>query len=351
VLRDRLLARIAAAGPLPFDEFMRIVLYDPDEGYFAAGPLRSEQAGDFLTSPEVSPLFGETVAAFVAAEAARIGADPVDLVEVGAGSGSLLGPLLDALMVPARVWAVEVSAAARRTVARRVPRARVAGSLDDIAGPLRGVIVANEVADNLPAALAVRRESGWAERRVGADDGRLVWAEAAARPEVAAWAERWAGPVPDGGQVEVQLEAGEWMARLVGMLAAGSVLVFDYGETAEGLAHRRTEGTLRTYRGHHLGPDPLDEPGATDVTMDVDVAALAGAAAEAGARIEVIAQAEFLERWGLGERIAALRERELALAREGAALERLRARSERTGAETLLHPRGLGDFRVVVATV
>jgi SAM-dependent MidA family methyltransferase len=351
VLRERLLTRIESDGPLPFEEFMRLVLYDPEDGYFAAGPLRSERAGDFLTSPEVSPLFGETIARFVDAEAARIGADPVGVVEVGAGSGSLLRPLLDSLQTPAQAWVVEVSAAARREVAGRVPEARVAGELGEVPAPLRGVIVANEVADNLPAALAVRRGSGWAERRVGAVGGRLEWVETASRPEVAAWAERWAGPVPEGGQVEVQLEAGEWIARLVGMLGAGAVLVFDYGETGEGLAHRRPGGTLRTYRGHHLGPDPLLEPGSTDVTMDVDAAALAGAAGAAGARVEVVPQAEFLERWGLGERIAALRERELALARERAALERLRARSERTGAETLLHPRGLGDFRVVVASV
>jgi SAM-dependent MidA family methyltransferase len=351
VLRERLLTRIGAAGPLPFDEFMRTVLYDPEDGYFAAGPLRSEKAGDFLTSPEVSPLFGETIARFVDAEAVRLGAGAVDVVEVGAGSGSLLRPLLDALRSPARPWAVEVSGAARRGVSARVPEARVAGSLDELPVPLRGVIVANEVADNLPAALAVRRGSGWTELRVGVEGGRLVWIETEPRPEVAAWADRWAGPVPEGGQVEVQLEAGEWMRRLVGMLEAGSVLAFDYGETGEGLTHRRAEGTLRTYRGHHLGPDPLLEPGSTDVTMDVDVAALAGAAADAGARVEVVPQAGFLERWGLGERIAALRERELALARQGAAFERLRARSDRTGAETLLHPRGLGDFRVVVATV
>jgi hypothetical protein len=103
VLRDRLIARIRREGPLPFEEFLRVALYDPGEGYFATGPLRSVKEGDFLTSPEVSPLFGETIAHFVAAEAGRIGANPVDVLEVGAGSGSLLRPLLDALEVPSRV--------------------------------------------------------------------------------------------------------------------------------------------------------------------------------------------------------------------------------------------------------
>ena len=156
---------------------MRAALYDPEAGYFATGPLRSEKAGDFLTSPEVSPLFGETIARFVEAEAGRIGADPVDLVEVGAGSGSLLRSLLDALGVSALVRAVEVSAAARERLAARVPEAVVVSSLEAVGGPLRGVIVANEVADNLPAALAVRRGKGWVERLVGLRGDALTWVE------------------------------------------------------------------------------------------------------------------------------------------------------------------------------
>jgi SAM-dependent MidA family methyltransferase len=350
VLRDCLIARIRREGPLPFDEFMRAALYDPGEGYFATGPLRSAKEGDFLTSPEVSPLFGETIARFVAAEAKRIGADPVDVLEVGAGSGSLLRPLLDALSVPARPSALEVSAAARERLAAVVPEAGVLASLDEVGGPLRGVIVANEVADNLPAALAVRRGDGWVERLVGVAGDGLARGEGPARPEVGAWADRFAGRVPEGGQVEVQLAAGEWLRRLIRLLAAGSVLVSDYGDTGPGLAGRRAEGTLRTYRGHHLGPDPLLEPGTTDITMDVDFGALAEAAREAGAEVQVLTQAALLEAWGLRERLAALRAEELALAREGREMDRLAVRSRITDGEALLHPRGLGDFRVLVAT-
>jgi SAM-dependent MidA family methyltransferase len=156
--------------------------------------------------------------------------------------------------------------------------------------------------------------------------------------------------VPEGGQVEVQLAAGEWLRRLIGLLEAGAVLVFDYGDTGPGLAGRRAEGTLRTYRGHHLGPDPLAEPGATDVTMDVDFGALAAVVGEAGAEVEMVSQAAFLERWGLRERLAGLREEELTLARTDRAMERLAVRSRITDGEALLHPRGLGDFRVLVAT-
>ncbi len=349
MLRDRLLERIRRDGPLYFDQFMEAALYDPDEGYFGSGPLRSAREGDFLTSPEVSPLFGATLARFVEAEAGRIGADPVTMVDAGAGSGSLLRPLLDALRVGVQPWALEVSPAARESLRLFVPEAVVAGSPGALAGPIRGVVVANELADNLPVALAVRRAAGWAERLVGAQPGGLAWVEGPARPEVAAWAARHSGPVPEGGLVETQIAAGEWLRGMLRRLAAGALLVVDYGDTGPGLAARRAEGTLRTYRGHHLGPDPLLEPGSTDITVDVDFGALAAVAEEEGAAVEVMPQATFLERWGLLDLLAERRAAELALARDGDPLERLRVRSLLTGGEALLHPRGLGDFRVLVA--
>jgi SAM-dependent MidA family methyltransferase len=346
-----LVDRIQRNGPLVFDEFMRVALYDPDAGYFATGPLRSVRDGDFLTSPEVSPLFGETIARFVAAEAERVSADPVDLVEAGAGSGSLLRPLLDALEQPLDAWAVEVSAAAQAALAAMVPQATVVSGLRAVPDGRHGVIIANELLDNLPAALAVRTEAGWLERRVGAQDDALVYLDTEARPEIADWADRCAGPIEPGGIVEVQLDACSWVTQALGLLEAGSLLVFDYGDTAEGLESRRAEGTIRTYRGHHLGPDPLAEPGATDITMDVNFTALEGAARDAGADVEVVRQADFLTEWGLADRLAELRDEELRLARGGDPMERLKVRDLRTGGEALLHPRGLGDSRVLIARV
>ncbi|MFH1331584.1 MAG: SAM-dependent methyltransferase [Actinomycetota bacterium] len=349
MLRERLVGRIQQEGPLPFDEFMRAALYDPDEGYFSSGPLRSTREGDFLTSPEVSPLFGATLARFVEAEAARLGPDPITVVDAGAGSGSLLRALLDAVRVGVRPWALEVSPAARESLRLFVPEAAVAEGPAAIVGPFRGVVVANELADNLPVALAVRRGAGWVELVVGAAGRSLCWLEGPARPEVASWATRHAGPVAEGGVVETQIAAGEWLRGTLQLVATGAVVVIDYGGTAAGLARRRAEGTLRTYRQHHLGPGPLVEPGGTDITADVDFGALSLVAVEEGAEAEVLPQAAFLERWGLRDLLAARRGEEMALARDGDPIERLRVRSLITGGEALLHPRGLGDFRVLVA--
>lgn len=344
-LKGVVLDRVRRLGPIPFEEFMSTALYHPDRGFFSSTRLRSRQGGDFLTSPEVSPMFGETLGAFVKAERERIG-DPFLLVEAGAGSGSLLGPLLSATGVEA--LAVEVSPPARESLTTVVGPDRVTDRLPE---RIRGVVIANELLDNLPMALAQKVGGGWRERWVGAEGDRLVWVDAPPREQVLAWLAAYAGEVTEGGWVEVQLEAWRWVSLVVSALEGGALLVIDYGDTADALASRRAGGTLRTYRAHHLGPHPLDEPGETDITADVNFTALLDAAAGAGAEVDLHRQDDFLASWGLRHRLSRLRHHELEAARSGEEAERLRLRTMRIEAETLLHPRGLGDFRVLLARV
>jgi SAM-dependent MidA family methyltransferase len=347
-VKSKLLSLIAESGPMPFEAFMEHALYDPEEGFFGSGELKSVKAGDFLTSPEVSPMFGEAIGHLVGAEIDRVG-ESFRFVEVAAGSGSLLKPLLASLGRELEAWAVEVAPAARTALSEIVPAGRVVDSLDQIPSPFRGVIVANELIDNLPMAIAQRVDGEWRERWVGADGGELALIDADPRPEVSDWLDRFAGPVPDGGMVEVQLEAAEWLRKAMAMVEAGSIVLFDYGDTTENLLPRRQDGTLRTYRSHHLGPHPLDEPGATDITADVNFTALEAVAVEAGWEAKTWRQDDYLAHLGLRDRISAMRHEELALARSGDEMERLKVRTLRTEAETLMHPRGLGDFRALVA--
>ncbi len=358
MLLDVLVDRVRRQGPMPFEVFMEACLYDPEGGFFATGPLRSVKAGDFLTSPEVSPWFGRTIARYVAARHETLGLVEPTLVEVAAGSGSLLRSLLPALeasgAAPATTWAVEASPAARAALGEVPGVDAVVATMDEAPNPVTGTVIANELLDNLPVALAVRSGGGWEERWVGVDGDGLGLVAAPVRPEVADWADQFGGRVVEGGMVEVEIAASRWVADTVGRLSRGSVLLFDYGGTAEELEPRRTQGTLRTYRSHHLGPDPLLEPGQTDVTVDVNFTAMAAAAEGAGAsRVRVVRQDDFLAGWGLEDVISGMRHQELALAAEGpdAAMRRLVVRSEKSDAETLLHPRGLGDFRVLVVEV
>jgi SAM-dependent MidA family methyltransferase len=331
---------------MPFERFMELALYDAADGFFGSGPLRSTKAGDFLTSPEVSPWFGRTLGRYVGERLAELSAPRV-LIDVGAGSGSLLDPLLAAVApLPERTIAIDASPAARRALGAR--GYETLSDLRDLTRPVRGIVVANELLDNLPMRLAARVGNGWEERWVGLDGAALGLVAAPARAETAEWLDRYAGPVIDGGVVEVQLAAHDWLLNALALLESGSIVIIDYGATAEELAPRRTIGTLRTYRAHHLGPDPLLEPGATDITADVNFSALLGAARDAGASAALHRQDDFLVAQGLRDRLAELRETELKHARSTDALARLEVRSEIKDAETLLHPRGLGDFRVLV---
>lgn len=337
--------QIAAEGPVPFERFMELALYGPD-GYFTTGPLRSEKAGDFLTSPEISPMFGSTLAVYVERERNRVG-EPFRLVEVASGSGTLLRPLLEAF--PTETWAVEVAAAARSALRSVIPAGRIVADLAEVPDPVRGVILANEFVDNLPMAIAQMTAEGWRERWVGLDGDQLAFFDHAVRPEVESWLGEYAGPVEAGDWVEVQLEAAAWLRAALNRLVAGSLVLIDYGDLAENLLSRRRDGTLRTYRAHHLGPHPLDDPGATDITADVNFSALVAVAQLAGARVELHRQDDFLASLGLRQRLTDLRQAELELARRSETDARLRTRTLVSEAETLLHPRGLGDFRVLVA--
>jgi SAM-dependent MidA family methyltransferase len=340
MLIDRVVTLIRSDGPMPFERFMEISLYD-SEGFFGGETLRSEKAGDFLTSPEVSALFGETLAHYVEQERERVG-EPFQVVEVGAGSGSLLRPLLELTDVEA--LAVETAPAARRVLRDFLPEDHVHTDLPD---SIRGVVIANELIDNLPMALAQRVDGEWRERWVGTEGKRLTFVDAEPRPEVLSWLDAFAGEVGDGGWVEVQLAAQDWLTLALELLESGSIVLVDYGDTAENLLPRRQDGTLRTYRAHHLGPHPLDEPGETDITADVNFSALIATARAAGADVSLHRQDDFLSEFGLRDRLSGLRKAELEAARSGDEMGRLRLRTLKTEAETLLHPRGLGDFRVL----
>lgn len=319
---------------MPFERFMELALYDP-EGFFGGEKLRSQKSGDFLTSPEVSPLFGETLARYVEDVHARLGG-PFQVVEVAAGSGSLLRPLLDKIDFDA--LAVEVSPAARASLSEFVA---VTTELPD---SIRGVVIANELLDNLPMAIAQLDEDVWRERWVGVEGEALVFVDADPRSEVLEWLDDYAGPVEEGGWVEVQLEARRWVSDVLNRIEAGALLLIDYGDVAENLTSRRQDGTLRTYRAHHLGPHPLDEPGETDITADVNFSALMNLHPAA----ELHRQDDFLSDWGLRDRLSEIRHSELEAARAGDRRRQLALKGEAAEVQSLLHPRGLGDFRVLI---
>jgi len=331
---DEIGGAIAAGGPIPFERFMELALYGSDGFYTRADGGSAGRRGDFLTSPEVGPLFGAVLARFLDAEWERIGRpDPFTVVDAGAGPGTLARSVLAAApaCVPAlRYVAVEVSAAQR---ARHPDGVESTDGLPE--SPVDGVIVANELLDNLPLRLAVF-DDGWREGFVDRDGDRYVERLSATfepRPSVLP------ARAPVGARAPLVDRAASWVGDARARLRSGSLVVIDYAvaRTSE-LAMRPWREWLRTYRGNERGGHYLAAPGSQDITTDVPFDQLPSADS-------VRTQAQFLQRWGIEELV----EEGKRVWREQAArpgLEALRMRSRVSEAGALLDPAGLGGFLV-----
>ena len=309
---DCIRARIDdAGGSISFAEYMQLALYAPGLGYYAAGAIKFGRAGDFVTAPEVSPLFSFVVARQCAEVLAQI--DGGEILEFGAGSGRLAVDVLTKLdelnALPDRYRILEVSADLQERQ-ERLFRSEAAAYLDRIewidAIPERhsGVVIANEVLDALPVERFVRRESVQ-QLRVGAKDDRFEILESDAPRNLVLAIEAIEADLgerlPDGFRSEVSLSAPGWVTEVVASLQNGVAFLFDYGVSRrEYYAPDRTDGWLRCHFRHHAHNDPLLLPGIQDITAWVDFTAIAEAANGAGADIAgYVSQAQFLLGGGL----------------------------------------------------
>jgi SAM-dependent MidA family methyltransferase len=332
-------AAVAADGPIPFDRYLDLVLYGP-HGFYTDTGSAGARGGDFLTSPEVGPLFGVVIARALDGWWKQLGRpDPFTVVECGAGPGRLARSVLAAK--PAcgavlRYVAVELSDAQRD----RHP-AGVESRPDLPPGPFTGVVLANELLDNLPFRLAVY-DGGWREAFVTVDGDRCV---EVLGPPLAADHGLPVGPgVRLGARLPIQQRAGAWVHDARARLAGGRVVVIDYcaAVTAQ-LAVQPWREWLRTYRSHDRGGHYLTTPGLQDVTAEVAIDQLVAAVGEPDA---IRTQAQFLRRWGLDEPVA---EGKRVWAERAAQpdLEAMTMRSRISEAEALLDPTGLGAFTVL----
>jgi len=310
---QRVIAHLAgliddAGGWIPFSRFMEAALYAPGLGYYAAGAMKFGAAGDFVTAPELSPLFSRTLAHAIAPVLAETDGE---VLELGAGSGKLAADMLGELerigTLPSRYCILEVSADLRQrqqaTLARERPH--LAGRvqwLDTLPTLFGGVILGNEVLDALPVELLHWTTTGPLVRGVALEGEAFVWRE---RPITDPTLRARAGTLnlAPGYVSEISLAAEGLIDSLAQCLARGLILMIDYGFGESEYYHpQRHMGTLRAHYRHHALDDPFYLPGLCDLTAHVDFSAVTRAGEAAGLTLAGYAsQASFLLNSGLTE--------------------------------------------------
>jgi NADH dehydrogenase [ubiquinone] 1 alpha subcomplex assembly factor 7 len=322
---DQIVAAVARDGPLRFDRYMQLALYG-DHGFYTSGGTAGRR-GDFITSPEVGPLFGTVLARYIEAERRRLGSpDDFTVVEVGAGPGALARSVL-AAVPDLRYVAVELSDLQRNSHPSTVTSTDVVPS-----GPVVGVILANELLDNLPFRLLVF-DGGWREAHVAVGGDRFVEVLLPLL-DAPAWLPHRA---PHGARLPWQQGAAAWVAAACAGVSAGSVLAFDYVTTRSAdLAAEPWRAWLRTYQGHQRGQHYLVGPGTQDITAQVALDQLPPPS-------EVVDQATFLRRWGIDDLVDEGR-RLWEAAAASPTVQALKMRSRVRESEALVAADGLGSF-------
>ena len=309
---ERVRLEIAAAdGWIPFARYMELALYAPGLGYYMAGARKLGRDGDFVTAPEISDLFGRTLAAQVR-QVLESGVDEV--LEVGAGSGALAATLLEALervgALPSRYLILELSpdlrARSRDALAARVPHLleRVAW-LNQLPPRFAGCVIGNEILDAMPVHVVSREGTEVHELGVVAAGEGFAW-EARPAPATLRDAAGHECLPASGYTTEIQLAARGFVRTIASMLERGVAFFVDYGfPQAEYYHLQRNRGTLMCHYRHRAHDDPFFLPGLQDITSHIDFTAMAQAAAASGAEVLGYAtQAQFLINCGITQLLA-----------------------------------------------
>lgn len=386
-----------------FDQWMEQALYHPQHGFYSSGGQAGRRGKDFLTSPEVGPLFGAVLANAIDGCWNELGQpDPFTVIEAGAGRGALAASVLRAkpecfeamryVMVErsellrsqqqetlkgvdaeeafasAEVIAAEGTASEKAAVEEatakkafsenshskifslarlpgRIPNSDLSNSepSESALSPNKpfapfGMVIANELLDNLPFRILERTASGWEEVvvRLSENSENAEFTSEATAYSDSELAAVLAPNAPVGARIPLQEQASAWVRQACELIGRGKVIVFDYGATTAELAER--DGWLRTYTKHGKGTSPLANPGQQDITSDVAFDQLPPPAS-------IQTQADFLRDWGI-QSLAAEGQQEWRQNAANPTTKALIARSRPTEAQTLCDPTTFGSYKV-----
>ncbi|MSQ58930.1 MAG: class I SAM-dependent methyltransferase [Betaproteobacteria bacterium] len=301
-----------AGGWISFERYMEMALYAPEYGYYTGGSAKLGGAGDFITAPELSPLFGATLARQIAQVLEFTGGD---VLELGAGSGRLARDILHSLekgVLPERYKILDVSGELverQRELLGQLPKTlqtRVEW-ISSLPSSITGVVIGNEVIDALPVHLVTWSDDAILERGVGLRQGQLAWVDAPVRNSHLLQRAQ-AVAVPRPYLSEINMQATALMDAIGQRLKRGVVLFADYGFGAAEYYHpQRRQGTLMCHYRHRAHDDPFFLPGLQDITAHVDFSALAHTGVDAGLTLAgYTTQARFLANLGITDMLTGM---------------------------------------------
>ena len=320
---------------LYFDEYMDNCLYSKF-GFFNTEVVRSSKEGDFLTSPEVSEYFGLIIANFINEKI-----NDGDILEVGAGTGSLAEEIVK--HVDKNLYLLERSKTALANLKNKKFQAEE--NLEKFSDKNIDIIYMNELLDNVPCAIGVNKDDKWYEKIINTNKEKFEYDLAEIREENYEWIKKYNLQPMEGIELEIQLNSEKLLNNFIDIFNPKYFLIFDYGYEYKDRDKKPYESLIRTYKEHHLSSEPLELPGETDITYDVNFTFVEKYFESKGYKVELMLQTNFLDKYGFENIYKKLKENY----QKFSDIEKLKIKSQLVGLEAIHNERGLGGFYTLVA--
>lgn len=320
---------------LYFDEYMDNCLYSKF-GFFNTDVVRSSKEGDFLTSPEVSEYFGLIIANFIN-EKIKDG----HILEVGAGTGSLAEEIVK--NVDKKLYLLENSTTALANLKNKKFQAEE--KPEQFSDKKIDIIYMNELLDNVPCSIGVHKDNKWYEKIIITNKEKFEYDLAEIREENYEWIKKYNLQPMEGVELEIQLNSEKLLNNFIDIFNPKYFLIFDYGYEYKDRDKKPYESLIRTYKEHHLSSEPLELPGETDITYDVNFTFVEKYFESKGYKVELMLQTNFLDKYGFENIYKKLKENY----QKFSDIEKLKIKSQLVGLEAIHNERGLGGFYTLVA--